>query len=49
MITSLKRKNNLAAMIRGKAIEEAIRFTYAFHRDKFSIPAAKTMQMISII
>ena len=41
MITSLKRKNNLAAMIRGKAIEEAIRFTYAFHRDKFSIPAAQ--------
>ena len=41
MITSLKRKNNLAAMIRGKAIEEAIRFTYALHRDKFSIPAAQ--------
>lgn len=41
MISSLKRKNNLAAMIRGKAIEEAIRFTYAFHRDKFSIPAAQ--------
>ena len=41
MITSFKRKNNLAAMIRGKAVEEAIRFTYAFHRDKFSIPAAQ--------
>ena len=25
----LKKKNNLAAMIRGKAIEEAIRFSYA--------------------
>ena len=37
MITSLKKKNNLAAMIRGKAIEEAIRFSYAFHRDQFSI------------
>ena len=41
MITSLKKKNNLAAMIRGKAIEEAIRFSYAFHRDQFSIPAAQ--------
>ena len=28
-------------MIRGKAIEEAIRFSYAFHRDQFSIPAAQ--------
>ena len=41
MITCLKKKNNLAAMIRGKAIEEAIRFSYAFHRDQFSIPAAQ--------
>ena len=43
MITSLKKKNNLAAMIRGKAIEEAIRFSYAFHRDQFSIPACSKL------
>ena len=28
-------------MIRGKAVEEAIRFSFASHRDKMSIPAAQ--------
>lgn len=41
MTTSLKKKNNLASMIRGKAVEEAIRFSFSFHRDKMSIPAAQ--------
>ena len=41
MIGSLKKKNNLAVMIRGKAVEEAIRFSFAFHRDKMSVPAAQ--------
>ena len=41
MIGSLKKKNNLASMIRGKAIEEAIRFAFAIHRNHMSIPAAQ--------
>ena len=41
MISSLKKKNNLASMIRGKAIEEAIRFAFALHRNHMSIPAAQ--------
>lgn len=41
MISSFKKKNNLASMIRGKAVEEAIRFSFSSHRDKMSIPAAQ--------
>ena len=36
-----KRKNYVACMIRGKAVEEAIRFSFSFHRDRMSVPAAQ--------
>ena len=32
---------SLACMIRGKAVEEAIRFSFMDHKDKLSIPAAQ--------
>ena len=37
----MKMKKSLACMIRGKSVEEAIRFTFFDHKDKLSIPAAQ--------
>ena len=33
--------NSIASMIRGKSVEEAIRFAFFNHKDKFSIKAAQ--------